>query len=163
MRTTAALIAIALCSLTACATQAEAPSDVPDAVQNEVSPPAPDEKIAAAPSDSPVIIGALPPDFPKDVFPLTPTDEVLLSALTPAGPNQQTLSLNVRTTAQVDEILATYQESLTAAGFQAADPTEVEGLAVQQDFEKDDEKLTLGILDEKTSRIISIGGTIARE
>lgn len=118
------------------------------------------ETAPASGDSNPVLVGEVAPDFPLELFALDETDEVLLSSVTEAGPQGRALSLNVRTQKNTQEILKAYEKSLGTADFTLTSTSEVEGMAAQATFTKGVHVLTIGVLDEESARIVSVGGTV---
>jgi hypothetical protein len=119
--------------------------------------PVPDEHSA---------VGALPDGFPGDLLPVPAGAEILVATYAPegdAGTGQPyAVSLNVRTSQSVDDVIALYRSSLTAAGF--AESTGAPGASVtaQSTFSRSDgqEIVVVGVLDRDGVRTVTAGGRI---
>lgn len=119
---------------------------------------------AAPPADSPVRVGEIEEEFPVDLFAIISDDEILLSSISTPDSSDETqnaaLSLNIRTARDADEVLEDFTKTLKDAGFEVTSESQVEGMSAQATYANGDQVLTVGILDESDSRIVSIGGTV---
>ncbi|HLR55732.1 MAG TPA: hypothetical protein VK096_03125 [Actinomycetales bacterium] len=145
----------------ACDADSNTDAPVRDAVPNQSTTTATTESVPSPPGgEGQIEVGELAADFPAELFPITAADEVLLSSFSATDDNEYRLSLNIRSSASVDEIFNSYEEALEAAGFSASADATVEGMAAQATFAKGEQVLTVGILDDGKDRIITVGGTI---
>ena len=175
-RPSAATAAAALLlALTACS--GPEPAEPRAAASDEAAEAGPRTGAAPSPStgatDAPVppadensVVGALPDGFPVDLLPVPDGAEILVATFAPegqAGAGQPyTVSLNVRTSSSVEDVLTLYRSSLTAAGFTESTSPPTAALAAESTFSRAGgaELLVVGVLDRDGSRTVTIGGRI---
>jgi len=139
-------------------TQANVPGDV----QNEQESPDEVEEKAPAPPpvDSPVLIGDVDAQFPLEYFALGDDDEILLSSFKENSDGTATISLNARTPRATDDVISDVTKVLKDAGFDTTADVEVDGMAAQTTFTRASETITIGVVDDVSTRLITIGGTV---
>jgi hypothetical protein len=158
-----------LALLTACSSPAPADTPSPDASGSARAT----EQPAATSSPEPTVpapdehsqVGGIPDDFPSDLLPVPPGAEILVATFAPmadAGADQYAVSLNVRTSSSVDEVLALYRASLTAAGFTESTGAPGASLGAESTFSRSggQEIVVVGVLDRDGSRTVTAGGHI---
>lgn len=123
----------------------------------------PEELLTAAP-DEYSRVGDLVPGFPIDLLPV-PADAVLLvTASVPVGESTvREVSLNLRTSGTVVEILELYRRTLTEAGFTEVPPSSAQSdLAAETTFVRSNgsELVSIGVLDVDGRRTVAIGGRV---
>lgn len=121
----------------------------------------PDQLLTATP-DPHSRAGGLVKGFPSDLIPLPGDAVILVTSAAPVGDaDVQEISLNLHTQLTTAEVVELYRSTLTAAGF-----TEVDGgessLDADASFSRSggDELVVLGVLDDGTSRTVTIGGRV---
>jgi hypothetical protein len=113
-------------------------------------------------------VGDLPADFPRDLLPVPAGAEILVATYAPepgaqAGADQPyAVSLNVRTALPVDDVVALYRSSLTAAGFVESTGPVSGSLTAESTFTRSggQEIVVVGVLDRDGSRTVTAGGRI---
>jgi len=134
------------------------------AVQSPLEPSSQESPLLGDTPDPHSTVGGLVAGFPTDLLPVPAGVEVLVSSVEPVGnSNAYQVSLNLRTVLSAPEIVATYRQSLTAAGFVEAEQTAADAaLAAQSTFTRSggDEVLVIGVLDRDGVRTVTIGGRL---
>ncbi|MCL3862180.1 hypothetical protein [Actinotalea sp. K2] len=162
-------LSVLLLALTGCAATPEEPVDqspqtTATAREQEPAEQAPDETLVAPTPDQHSEVGSLVEGFPVDLLPLPQDAVILVTSAVPVGDaDVQEVSLNLRTAMSSDEILTTYRDALTAAGFAELPETSPQSdLAVESTFTRSggDELVSIGVLDTDSGRTVSIGGRI---
>jgi hypothetical protein len=140
-----------------------APSDGSDAAGDDPAA----EAAPPADADGTSAVGALPDGFPADLLPLPAGAEILVASYVPVDATgagaPYDVSLNVRTTASADEVMALYRGSLTAAGFTETVGTPPAGtLAAQSTYSRTsgEELVVVGVLDRDGRRTVTVGGQV---
>lgn len=127
--------------------------------------PAPTESLLPSPTSTGSSVGDLAAGFPTDLVSPPEGSEILVSsAETDAATGLTTLSLNLRSPLDTDQLVQAVREQLVAAGFAetVVDPGTT-GLAATSTFVRGDggtELLTLGVLDRDGVRTLTLGGTV---
>lgn len=109
--------------------------------------------------------GELVPGFPVDLLPVPDDAMILVTSAVPVGDaaEVQEVSLNLRTSAGVTELLTMYRDALLAGGFTEVPPvTPQADLAAESVFVRSggDELVSIGVLDTDGLRTVAIGGRI---
>ncbi|HEY3438984.1 MAG TPA: hypothetical protein VGK35_14960 [Actinotalea sp.] len=123
----------------------------------------PEPLLTAAP-DSHSQVGQLVEGFPIDLLPVPADSVILVTSAVPVGnADVQEVSLNLRTSATTEAVLALYRQALGAAGFTEVPPAEPQtDLAAESTFTRSsgDELVSIGILDSQGARTVTIGGRV---
>ncbi len=122
----------------------------------------PTEDLMTATPDEHSEVGSLAPGFPVDLLPVPDDAVILVTSAVPVGDTDvQELSLNLRTSLSVDDVVALYRAALTDAGFAEID-TPGTALAAEMSFQRSggDELVSIGILDDGTIRTVTVGGRV---
>lgn len=170
----AAALLLGLAALVGCS----ASEPTPVAAAEDVAQAAAEEEPAAAspaPEDSPAPLVTAEPDqysevgdlvegFPIELLPVPGDAVILVTSAVPVGDaDVQEVSLNLRTSATAEDLLALYRTALTEAGFSEV-PAETPNsdLAVDVTFVRSggDELVSIGVLDVDGARTVTIGGRI---
>lgn len=147
-------VALVMTLATGCATSSPA-SLAPSSEPVRSTPTA-----VLTPGDSHCQVDAAPPGFPTDLLPVPPGAELLLSCATQTD-GFWDVSLNIRTTADVAELLEAARQPLLAAGFAEQTDPPAAGVAAQSTFSRaEGEVLTMTVLDDGTVRTLTIGGSV---
>jgi hypothetical protein len=116
--------------------------------------------------DDSSVAGSLVEGFPVDVVPVPPDSEVLASSAADVeGVALRQFTLNLSSTASVQEILDFYSQSMTGAGFAALPGSAPGGLSGQAAFNRgtadgSTETLFVGVLDRTDARLVTISGQV---
>lgn len=132
-------------------------------VTDEPSPSATGEPLLTEAPDPYSTVGAIVDGFPPELTPTLDGLEILQSSARPgATAGTADISLNVRTTATADELLATLSAPLLAAGFTQAATTADPAVAHHVTFTRAAgvEILVIVILDTGDTRTATMGGTV---
>ena len=123
-----------------------------------------EESLLSAPADEYSEVGQLVEGFPIELLPVPADSVILVTSAVPVGEaDVQEVSLNLRTSATPDEILALYRDALGAAGFTEAPPAQAQtDLAAETTFTRSsgDELVSIGVLDVDGARTVTIGGRV---
>lgn len=106
--------------------------------------------------------GGLVAGFPSTLIPLPPDAVILVTSAAPVGnADVQEVSLNLHTTMTTTQVVQLYRTALTTAGFTEVDSTN-SSLDADASFTRagGDELVVLGVLDDGTSRTVTIGGRV---
>ena len=138
------------------------PSNAADAT----SAPTPEPDTSLPPADEHSAVGELPEGFPADLLPVPAGAEILVATYAPegeAGPQlPYSVSLNVRTSAATEEVLALYRSALTSAGFIESPGTPAPSLTAETTFSRSagEELVVVGVLDRDGVRTVTVGGRV---
>ncbi|MHA7133189.1 hypothetical protein [Oerskovia turbata] len=116
--------------------------------------------------DDSSVAGSLVEGFPTDVVPVPPGAEVLASSAADVeGVALRQVTLNLSSSASVQEILDFYSQSMTGAGFAALPGSAPGGLSGQAAFNRGTpdgatETLFVGVLDRTDARLVTISGQV---
>lgn len=162
-------LALTLAGCSAGGPDVDDPGGPTAAATSEAEPSAPTPPTADAtlpPPDEHSAVGALPEGFPSDLLPVPAGAEILVATYAPeaqAGAQlPYTVSLNVRTSSSVEEVLALYRSSLVAAGFAETTGIPAASLTVETTFSRSagEELLVVGVLDRDGVRTVTVGGRV---
>lgn len=106
--------------------------------------------------------GGLVAGFPSDLIPLPDDAVILVTWAEPVGDaDVQEVSLNLHTALTTTQVFEMYRAALTKAGFTEADAVD-SSLDATASFSRGggDELVVLGVLDDGTSRTVTIGGRV---
>ncbi|MBD7981018.1 hypothetical protein [Oerskovia merdavium] len=169
---TVAAACLALGLLTGCSAPADSPTG-PDR-GTDVAPsgdvPAPEALSPATdmPSfDVSSVAGSLVDGFPADVVPVPPEAQVLASSAADVeGQSLRQVTLNLSSTASVQELLDFYAQTMAATGFSTVEGSSTGGLSGQVAFnratpEGATETLFVGVLDTEDARLVTVSGQVA--
>lgn len=139
------------------------PSGQPSAADPTQEP----EALVTSSPDQYSEVGQLVAGFPVDLLPVPADSVILVTSAVPVGDTDdvQEVSLNLRTQATPEDLLALYRGALTAAGFsEVTSQTSDSDLAVDVTFVRSsgDEIVSIGVLDVDGARTVTIGGRIRR-
>ncbi len=123
------------------------------------------EPLVTASPDQYSEVGQLVSGFPVDLLPVPADAVILVTSAVPVGnaDDVQEVSLNLRTQAAPEDLLALYRSALTAAGFsEVTSQTSDSDLAVDVTFVRSDgdEIVSIGVLDVDGARTVTIGGRV---
>lgn len=116
--------------------------------------------------DTTSVAGALVDGFPADTVPVPPDAQILASSAADVeGSTLRQVTLNLSSTASVQEILDFYAAAMTGASFAALPGGAPGGLSGQAAFnrvpsEGVTETLFVGILDTTEARLVTISGQV---
>ncbi|MGW6007150.1 hypothetical protein ACWFNS_18665 [Oerskovia enterophila] len=117
--------------------------------------------------DESSVAGSLVEGFPADVVPVPPEAQVLASSAADVeGQPLRQVTLNLSSTASVQEVLDFYSQAMAAAGFTAVEGSSTGGLSGQAAFnratpEGATETLFVGVLDTEDARLVTVSGQVA--
>lgn len=106
--------------------------------------------------------GGLVAGFPSDLIPVPADAIILVTSAAPVGDaDVQEVSLNLHTRMTTTQVVELYRNALVTAGFTEVDATD-SALDADASFSRagGDELVVLGVLDDGTSRTVTIGGRV---
>lgn len=106
--------------------------------------------------------GGLVAGFPSDLIPVPDDAVILVTSAAPVGDaDVQEVSLNLHTKLTTTQVVEMYRAALTKAGFTEVDSAN-SSLDADASFSRagGDELVVLGVLDDGSSRTVTIGGRI---
>ncbi|MCL1869538.1 MAG: hypothetical protein FWF90_03885 [Promicromonosporaceae bacterium] len=130
------------------------------------SPPAP---VSPLPTfDAATAVGAYAKGYPKALVPAPKDTQIVASSAQPADDGLTRISLNLSSTLSTDAVLQEVGAPLAAAGFAQVQPQSISGLTAQTAWTRRTarpqgdlvETLLVGVLDDKSRRLVSISGTV---
>jgi hypothetical protein len=116
----------------------------------------------STPAATEATAGSMVSDFPSRLVPLPPATTVTASAVQRHG-DLLDVSVSATTTVSTTDLLAFYTKALGRAGFSATKGSVLPAGATGLAFGRGDgrELLVLAVVDRRSSRSFSIGGTVA--
>ncbi|WP_239078567.1 hypothetical protein [Cellulomonas marina] len=157
------LVAAAGAGVAGCSTSAPARLDPPAGATALLTPTAAPTGVLPSTDPSAGTVGALAEGFPADLVPVPEGAEVLVSSAQPVeGTDLTSISLNLRSPADVAALVAALRDPLLAAGFTETSTAPPAGLAAQSTFARSEggELLVLGVVDDGDTRTATLGGTV---
>ncbi|WP_199424230.1 hypothetical protein [Actinotalea solisilvae] len=142
-----------------------APAPTATPAPPEPAPADEGEPLVTAAPDEHSEVGALVAGFPTDLLPVPPDAVVLVTSAVPVGDAEvQEVSLNLRTAAAVQDVVALYRGALTEAGFTEVPPSALAttDLAAEVTFVRSggDELVSIGVVDDGSARTVTVGGRV---
>lgn len=113
---------------------------------------------SADPVPDGVTVGDFASGFPVELFDLPSTCEILMTSVQPDGEDSITFSANFQCGDSAKSLATHFTSELDSESFLAKESQKPEGMSKYLVFTRESESVTIGILDDDDSRVVSLGG-----